>query len=130
MTEEIISTKWHFRQSQTPRFIFFSVVSLALLFVIAWFKKDWAYFARSGSIVTWLGVILSCRRLFRKGIKANEENQPLVINRNQFNTAGMWERVQDGVDAYAQIAGLWLVSIGTLISIFGDLLMNWVFPFK
>ena len=76
------------------------------------------------------GALLGLRKLFRKGARElDAPNEPLVINRNQFNTTGMMQRVQDLSDSFAQELAIVLVAIGTLIAGFGDIILNELFPF-
>ena len=76
------------------------------------------------------GVLLSLRRLFRLGPQRfDEPTEPIVINNNQFNIKAMHQDIQRAGDNFAQLSGVGLMITGTLLASYGDLLMDWLFPF-
>jgi len=82
-----------------------------------------------GGAIILLGVVLGFRRLFRVGpVRYAEEDEPLVIQRNQFNVTGMWQRVERITDSYAQAFGLGLIVFGTVLAAFGDEIAELVLP--
>jgi len=98
------------------------------IFVAALLLVDMAV-SRGGGAIILLGVVLGFRRLFRVGpVRNAEEDEPLVIQRNQFNVTGMWQRVERITDSYAQAFGLGLIVFGTVLAAFGDEIAELVLP--
>ncbi len=124
-------SRWvHYKRVKAWRYVTISIVAIAFFAWLSVMKGDWAYFERSGGIVALLGALLGLRKLFRKGTRnLNAPNEPLVINRNQFNMQAMWQEVEDLSDSFAQELGLALAVVGTLISAAGAPLLQVLLPF-
>ncbi|MFT4256448.1 MAG: hypothetical protein QM599_05760 [Pseudoxanthomonas sp.] len=123
-------SRWaHYKRIKAWRYVAISVVAIAFFAWLSVVKGDWAYLERSGGIVALLGALLGLRKLFRKGARdLNTPNDPLVINRNQFNVQAMWQEVEDLSDSFAQELGLVLAVLGTLISAAGAPLLQVLLP--
>lgn len=130
MTKDKVSRWAHYKLIKAPRYIALSSFFVVVFTLVAVKYQDWSYFSRSGSFVILIGALLGLRKILRKGARAlDTPNEPLVVNRNQFNVSGMYERVQDLSDAFAQELGISIVVIGTLINGFGDIVLDAFFPF-
>lgn len=131
MTEEKVSRWVHYKMIKAPRYILLSFIIIIIFTFLAFTNQDWSYFSRSGGFIVLFGALLSIRKLLRKGARElDKPNEPLVINKNQFNTKGMFQHVQDLSDSFAQELGLIMVVIGTFINGFGDIVLNILFPFN
>lgn len=86
-------------------------------------KDDWRWFMWSGAWVSIIGVILSVRPIFRKGIRGwfnsfkNIDNGHIIPTPEEIE-----EDRQTCLDAMAFIIGLFMTILGILISTFGGLL--------
>lgn len=123
-------SRWaHYERVKAWRYVAISAVAIAFFAWLSVMKGDWAYFERSGGIVALLGALLGLRKLFRKGARdLNAPNDPLVINRNQFNVQAMWQEVEDLSDSFAQELGLALAVVGALISAAGAPVLQVLLP--
>lgn len=131
MSRSDVSRWAHYKIIRAPRYLALCVLVLAIFVGLSIIHQDWSYFPRSGAFIALFGALLGLRKLLRKGARdMDEPNDPLVINGNQFNTEGMWQRVQDLSDSFAQELGLVLVVAGTLINGFGDLVLEALVPFS
>lgn len=131
MTEEKVSRWAHYKIIKAPGYFALSFIVIIVCALLAYKSHDWSYFSRSGGFIVLFGVLLGFRKLLRKGARElNSPNEPLVINTNQFNTKGMFQRVQDLSDSFAQELGIIMVAIGTFIIGFGDIVLNKLFPFS
>ena len=75
------------------------------------------------------GVLLSLRRLFRLGPQGlDEPTEALVINGNQLNFKAIHQDIQRAGDNFAQVCGVALMTIGTLLASYSDLFLDWAFP--
>jgi hypothetical protein len=105
-----------------------AVVSLSL--AIGVFTQNWAWVPRCGGVLVLFGVLLSLRRLFRLGPKGfDEPTESLVINGNQLNFKAIHQDIQRAGDNFAQVSGVALMTLGTLLASYSDLLLDWAFPF-
>ena len=131
MTEEKVSRWAHYKIIKAPRYILLSFIIIITCTFLAFMHQDWSYFSRSGGFIVLFGALLGLRKLLRKGARElDTSNEPLVINKNQFNTKGMFQRVQDLSDSFSQELGIIMVVIGTFINGFGDIVLNVLFPFN
>jgi hypothetical protein len=116
--------------SGAGRSVAVSVAVLAVSVVLSVSTKTWSWLPRSGGVLVLFGVLLSLRRLFRLGPqRLDEPTEPIVINGNQFNIKAMHQDIQRAGDNYAQVSGVALMIVGTLIASYSDLLLEWLFPF-
>lgn len=130
MAEEKVSRWAHYKLIKAPRYIALSSFFVTVFILLAVKYQDWGYFSRSGGFVILIGALLGLRKLLRKGARElNSPNEPLVVNRNEFNMTGMYQRLEDLSDSFAQELGIVLVVIGTLINGFGDIVFGAIFPF-
>ena len=124
-----VSRWYYYKRIKAWRYVVLSVLAIAFFAWLSIAKGDWAYLERSGGIVALLGALLGLRKLFRKGAgELNTPNEPLVINRNQFNPRAMWQEVEDHGDSFAQELGLVLAVLGTIISAAGAPLLQALLP--
>lgn len=131
MVEKKASRWAHYKIIKAPRYIAMSFIIIIICTFLAYIHRDWSYFSRSGGFIVLFGALLGLRKLLRKGARElNAPNEPLVINKNQFNTKGMFQRVHDLSDSFAQELGIIMVVIGTFINGFGDIVLNVLFPFS
>ena len=111
-------------------YIFLSIVIVSLSLALSMLTDTWSWVPRCGGVLVLFGVLLSLRRLFRLGPQRfDEQTEPVVINNNQFNIKAMHQDIQRAGDNFAQLSGVGLMITGTLIASYGDLLMDWFFPF-
>ena len=87
------------------------------------FTGDWHWFARSGGIVTFLGGLLAARRIIRLGVEQiysmETEGDTAPLN----ETPEFIESLRQlKLDVRATHRGCVLVTIGTIIWAYGDLL--------
>jgi hypothetical protein len=86
---------------------------------------------RAGGVIVLFGVLLSLRRLFRLGPQQlDEPTEPAIINGNQFNIAYMHQSIQRHTDNFAQVTGVVLMVLGTVLSSYADVLLDYVAPLK
>jgi hypothetical protein len=112
-------------------YIFASVVVVSLSFALSMFSNTWGWLPRCGGVLLLFGVLLSLRRLFRLGPQRfDEPTEPIVINQNQFNMKAVRQDVQRAGDNFAQLSGVALMMIGTLLASYPDLLLDWLLPFS
>ena len=108
-----------------------SAVIVGLSFALSIFTNTWSWVPRCGGVLVLFGVLLSLRRLFRLGPqRVDEPTEPIIINQNQFNMKAMNQDIQRAGDNFAQISGVALMTIGTVLASYGDLLLDWVLPFS
>ena len=111
-------------------YIFSSIVIVSLSLALSMLTNTWSWVPRCGGVLVLFGVLLSLRRLFRLGPQRfDEPTEPIVINNNQFNIKAMHQDIQRAGDNFAQLSGVGLMITGTLLASYGDLLMEWLFPF-
>lgn len=111
-------------------YIFSSMVIVSLSLALSMLTSTWSWIPRCGGVLVLFGVLLSLRRLFRLGPQRfDEPTEPIVINNNQFNIKAMHQDIQRAGDNFAQLSGVGLMITGTLLASYGDLLMDWLFPF-
>ena len=101
------------------------MASVAFLFVASIVGSvcfhDWTWFGRAGGVITILGGVLAARRLIR--LRLDElfeaarpgDDAPLDASPDDFDP-------EERLDMRAGKLSLWVVSAGTLIWAFGDLL--------
>lgn len=129
-----VSRKAHYKRIKAWRYITPSVILIIFFGWLSILLNDWTVIERSGGLIALLGALLGLRKLLRKGARELETpNEPLwsrpeFNGARQFNPNGMWQEVEDLSDSFAQQLGLILVVIGTLISSFGSLIMQLLFP--
>ncbi len=114
---EKVSAVAHLKRVKALRYAGAAIVILGLSSYISVITNDWGWVSRAGGVVTLLGALLALRKLFRVGAQnLYKENEPLVINKKgnvgQLNLTGMFQRIEDLSDAYAQALGLAIVIIG------------------
>ena len=120
---------WHYKKIKAPRYVFLALIAIGSFTALAVLKSDWAYLERSGGIVALLGALLGLRKLLRKGAhELNTQNEPLVINGNQFNVNAMWQEVEDLSDSFAQELGLIMAVAGTVIGAAAAPILQWIIP--
>lgn len=118
-----------FKLSGARRYLVAAAVVVAASVVISVCTKSWSWLPRCGGVLILLGVLLSLRRLFRLGPQRfDEPTEPFVINGNQFNMRAMHQDIQRAGDNYAQVSGVVLMVVGTLVSSYSDLLLEWLLP--
>jgi hypothetical protein len=111
-------------------YIFSSMMIVGLSLALSMLTNTWSWVPRCGGVLVLFGVLLSLRRLFRLGAQRfDEPTEPVVINNNQFNIKAMHQDIQRAGDNLAQLSGVGLMITGTLLASYGDLLMDWLFPF-
>jgi hypothetical protein len=130
---EKVSALAHLKRIKALRYVGSAAIILVLSSYISVITNDWGWVSRAGGVITLLGALLTLRKLFRVGAQnLHKENEPLVINKKgnvgQFNLKGMFQRVEDLSDAYAQALGLAIVTFGTVVSSYGDKIMEWLVP--
>lgn len=107
--------------------VFFSglaISSVAFSFLISFITKDWTWFARSGSIATMAGIILSVRPIFRMSINEHiTEKKTWDGGTILGNTI---KEIEEDKQLKSDVTSLYIGSIatifGTLIWGYGDLL--------
>lgn len=108
-----------------------SAVIVGLSFALSIFTNTWSWVPRCGGVLVLFGVLLSLRRLFRLGPQRfDEPTEPIIINQNQFNMKAMHQDIQRAGDNFAQVSGVGLMTIGTVLASYGDLLLDWLLPFS
>jgi hypothetical protein len=123
-------SRWvHYKRIKAWRYVLLSVLAIAFFTWMSVARGDWAYLERSGAIVALMGALLGLRKLFRGGARDfNTPNEPLVINRNQFNFHAMWQEIEDLSDSFAQELGLALAVVGTFLSAAGAPFLQVILP--
>lgn len=130
---EKVSAVAHLKRIRAFRYVVSAVTILGLSFYLSIITKDWGWVSRAGGVITLLGALLALRKLFRVGAQnLYKENEPLVINKKgnvgQLNLDGLSQRVEDLSDAYAQVLGLGIVIFGTILSSYGDKVLEYFSP--
>lgn len=111
-------------------YLFASVAVVSISVVLSMLTQNWSWLPRCGGVLVLFGVLLSLRRLFRLGPQRfDEPTEPIIINHNQFNMKAMHQDIQRAGDNFAQLSGIALMTIGTLLASYGDLFLDWLFPF-
>ncbi len=124
-----VSARWHLRNADIVPYTIAGVLIIGLSVYLSLQLCSWTWLSRSGGIVILLGVMLGFRRLFRFGAgNLSKEDQPLVVRGNQFNTIGMWQRVERLTDGYALALGLGFIIIGTMLAAYGDEIAELYWP--
>jgi hypothetical protein len=128
-SQDRVSSRWHIQRAGAVPYSAAVLVILGLFVYLSLHYCSWTWLSRGGGAIILLGVVLGFRRLFRVGpVRNAEEDEPLVIQRNQFNVTGMWQRVERITDSYAQAFGLGLIVFGTVLAAFGDEIAELVLP--
>ena len=130
---EKVSTIAHLKRIRAYRYLGSAVIILGISLYLSIITKDWGWISRAGGVITLLGALLALRKLFRVGAQnLYKENEPLVINKKgnvgQLNLNGLFQRVEDLSDAYAQALGLGVVIFGTVLSSYGDKVLEYFVP--
>ena len=107
-----------------------SISVIGISVALSVLTSNWSWVSRSGGVLVLFGVLLSLRRLFRLGPQQfDEPTEPTVINGNQFNMNAMYQGIQRAGDNFAQVSGVALMVVGTILASYGDILLNWLLPF-
>lgn len=130
---EKVSAIAHLKRIRAFRYLGSAVIILGISLYLSIITKDWGWLSRAGGVITLLGALLALRKLFRVGVQnLYKENEPLVINKKgklgQLNLNGLSQRVEDLSDAYAQVLGLGIVIFGTVLSSYGDKVLEYFVP--
>lgn len=120
-----------FKASGARSYIIGTAVVITLSVAISLYTQSWSWVSRAGGVVVLFGVLLSLRRLFRLGPQnLDEPTEPAVINGNQFNMRFMHQSIQRLTDNFAQTSGLVLMVLGTVMSSYGDIMLDCLVPLK
>ena len=130
---EKVSIVAHLKRIRAVRYVGSAVIILGISFYLSIITKDWGWVSSAGGVITLLGALLALRKLFRVGAQnLYKENEPLVINKKgnvgQLNLNGLFQRIEDLSDAYAQALGLGIVIFGTVLSSYGDKVLEYFVP--
>jgi len=86
-------------------------------------SHDWTWFGRGGGVITLLGGVLATRRIIRFGVEELFEDETVTDGGHVILTPEEIESVRQlRLDIRAAKLAFWVVSAGTLIWTFGDLL--------
>jgi len=108
--------------------LLFMLLCLALL--LSWYSKSWEHVSRVGGIITIIGLLQTVRRLGRLGpVGATKPKPPMVINNNEFNMEHVYASMEETTDNYAQILGIYVVVLGTILWSYGDFILERLLPF-
>ena len=105
-------------------FPFLAICAVCLSLVASYTTRNWDWFARSGSIVTMVGIILSVRPILRMGVAKYIEEQKTQDNGSILGDTPK-EIVEDRqlkLDVLGLYIGNFMTVVGTLIWGYGDLL--------
>ena len=84
---------------------------------------DWTWFGRAGGVVTLLGGMLATRRIIRSGVEELFQDSHTIDGGHAVPTPEEIEAErQDRLDIFAAKSSFWVISAGTIIWTFGDLL--------
>jgi hypothetical protein len=108
--------------------ISFLMIAAAVVVIISIFSSvrfhDWTWFGRAGAIVTLIGGVLATRRIIRHGVAQLFVEERDIIDGGHF--APTPEEIeslhQDRLDRVAAVCSFFVISAGTMIWAFGDLL--------
>lgn len=119
-----------FKKSGARSYILATVAVLLVSVFLAMYFQMWSWVSRSGGVIVLFGVLLSLRRLFRLGHQRLEEpTEPPVINKNQFNMNYVYQSIERHIDNFAQVVGVVLMVLGTILSSYGDVILEKILPF-
>ena len=127
--EPRINAWWHLRRAGASPYSIAVLALLSLSILLSLNTCSWVWMQRCGGIVVLFGVFLGFPRLLRMGPhRATQDDAPLIIHGNQVNMDGLWQSVQRLTDAYAQVLGLVLIVLGTVMAGYGDFVFDWMWP--
>jgi hypothetical protein len=120
-----------FKASGVRSYIAGTVAVLTLSVAVSIYMQSWSWISRSGAVVILFGVLLSLRRLFRLGPQnLDEPAEPAVVNGNQFNLKHMHQSIERLTDNFAQTCGVSLMVLGTILSAYGDIVLEYLVPLR
>ncbi|TKC91708.1 hypothetical protein FAZ69_04505 [Trinickia terrae] len=123
---------------QNPGFLLiFSMLAVGLSVHADLGKSSWAWFQRSGAIVTLAGALLGYRSVIRLGrhgvggasmhvamgkLVSIDDSGPIQTAKIKYDEETIERFRQDGLDKVAGYLGAWMIVLGTAIWAYGDLL--------
>jgi hypothetical protein len=123
---------------QNPGFLLiFSMLAVGLSVHADLGKSSWAWFQRSGAIVTLAGALLGYRSVIRLGrhgvggasmhvvmgkIVSIDDSGPIQTAKIKYDEETIERFRQDVLDKVAGYLGAWMIVLGTAIWAYGDLL--------
>jgi len=108
--------------------ISFLMIAAVVVVIISIFSSvrfhDWTSFGRAGAIVTLIGGVLATRRIIRHGwAQLFVEEKDIISGGHAVPTPEEIESLhQDRLDRVAAVSSFFVISAGTMIWAFGDLL--------
>ena len=99
-------------------FPFLAICAVCLSLVASYTTRNWDWFARSGSIVTMVGIILSVRPILRIEEQKTQDNGSILGD----TPKEIVEDRQLKLDVLGLYIGNFMTVVGTLIWGYGDLL--------
>jgi len=107
--------------------ISFLMIAAVVVVIISIFFSvrchDWTWFARAGAVVTLIGGVLATRRIIRHGVAQLFIGKDIIDGGHSPPTPEEIESLrQDRLDRVAAICSFFVISAGTMIWAFGDLL--------
>lgn len=117
--------------------VIFSMLTVGLSIHADLGQSSWAWFQRSGAVVTLAGALLSYRSIIRLGrdgvggtsmyvamgkIVSVDDSGPIQTAKVKYDEATTELFRQDGLDKVAGYLGAWMIVLGTAIWAYGDLL--------
>jgi hypothetical protein len=123
---------------QNPGFlVIFSMLTVVLSIHADLGQSSWAWFQRSGAVVTLVGALLGYRSIVRLGrhgvggasmhvamgkIVSVDDSGPIQTAKVEYDEATTERFRQDDLDKMAGYLGAWMIVLGTAIWAYGDLL--------
>lgn len=106
-------------------FVLATVVTMAAAIALSAWTADWTWFARSGAIITALGLVLASRKVLiaRADLLALLADMERVDGTERTARLASFKRLQRDLDRQVtEKAGFALLILGTLVWGFGDLI--------